>query len=283
MFARLSNGWTLAKQSFRVLMLDKELLLFPLLSGISCLLVLASFAIPLWNSEFGQALFEDGEGTQNPLAWVVLFLFYLVNYFVIVFFNSALVACALIRFKGGDPTVGDGLRASMQRLPVIFAWAALSATVGVILKAIETQSERIGQIASALLGAGWSIATYFVVPVLVVEKAGPVDAVKRSWSVLKKTWGEAIGANFGIGFMVFIASFLCFVPIFVGGYFLANDQMALGISSMVFGFVALMIVSLVSSALNSIILTALYLYAAEDEIPEQFDDGLMRHAFASKA
>ena len=279
MFQRLSNGWELAKQSYRVLMLDKELLVFPLFSGIACMLVLASFSVPLLYSEFGQSLLENEQGAENPLAWVILFLFYLVNYFVIVFFNSALVACALIRFKGGDPTVGDGFRASMQRLPVIFAWAAASATVGIILKAIESRSERAGQIAASLLGAGWAIATYFVVPVLVVEKLGPIDAVKRSCGVLKKTWGESIGANFGIGAIVFVASFLCIIPLMGGFFLIAQGNVALGVALAIFAFVALMIVSLVSSALNSIILAALYLYAAEDQVPQQFDDGMMAHAF----
>ena len=32
-----------------------------------------------------------------------------------IFFNAALVACAIIRFRGGDPTVMDGLRAATAR------------------------------------------------------------------------------------------------------------------------------------------------------------------------
>ena len=50
MFERVANGWELAKASWGVLKLDKELLLFPLMSGIAWLIVLASFALPLWNS-----------------------------------------------------------------------------------------------------------------------------------------------------------------------------------------------------------------------------------------
>src|SRR5262245_52426735 len=146
MFARLGNGWALARESFAVLRMDKELLLFPVLSGISCLLVLASFAVPLWNSDFLHVVVnEEANVHENPLAWLILFAFYAVNYFVIVFFNSALVACAIIRFKGGDPTISDGLRAASNRLPQILAWALVSATVGVLLRAIESWSEKAGQ------------------------------------------------------------------------------------------------------------------------------------------
>src|SRR5262249_35476691 len=149
--------------------------------------VLGSFAAPLWNSPYVQVVFDDGQIPNDPVAYVILFAFYAVNYFVIVFFNSALVACAIIRFKGGEPTVSDGLRAASNRLPQILAWALVSATVGIVLRTLESRSEKLGQIAAALVGAAWSIATYFVVPVLVVERVGPVEAVQRSFAVLRKT------------------------------------------------------------------------------------------------
>jgi len=282
MFERLSRGWDLAKQSWRVLMLDKELLLFPLLSGISCILVLASFAVPLWSTGYVETVLNEEAPAQDVLSWVLLFCFYVVNYFVIVFFNSALVACAIIRFRGGDPTVSDGLRAAGQRLPVIFGWSLLAATVGVLLKAIESRSERVGQIVVSVLGIGWSIATFFVVPVLVVENVGPMDALKRSWGVIKKTWGESIGANFGIGFMTFLCTLVCFAPIVGGGYLLSQGHTGTAVAAFALGFIGLLLVSLISSALNSIILAALYLYAADDEIPQQFDRSLMQDAFATR-
>lgn len=282
MFQRISNGWELAKESFYVLRMDKELLVFPLTSGIACLAVLASFAVPLWNSPYANVVFEEGGMPQDPVAWVILFAFYLVNYFVIIFFNSGLIACAIIRFKGGDPTLADGFRAATNRLPQILGWAAVSATVGLILRVIESRSERAGQFAAALLGAGWSIATYFVVPVLVVERTGPIEGVKRSLSVLRKTWGEALFANFGIGFLVFLASLIGIVPLVLGGMALASGQALVGGALVACGIVALILVALVSSALDSILIAALYIYAAEGSVPQHFDNSLLQGAFAAR-
>ncbi|HUU84272.1 MAG TPA: DUF6159 family protein [Phycisphaerae bacterium] len=279
MFDRITNGWQLARQSFGVLMLDKELLVFPLLSGIACLLVLASFALPLAGSDYVQAVQDDGTAPTDPLAYVILFAFYFCNYFVIVFFNAALIACAIIRFNGGDPTVADGLRAAVARLPQIVAWALVSATVGVILKAIESRSQRAGRIAAGLLGAVWGIATYFVVPVLVVEKVGPFDALKRSFAVLRKTWGEAIVANFGIGVIIFLVILACLVPAVIG--FLLGGQ-TMVIAGIVVSVLLIILVSLVSSALNTIVVGALYQYAASDTPPEHFDAQALRGAFAPK-
>jgi hypothetical protein len=282
MFERFSKGWMLTKQSWAVLKLDKELLLFPLISGICCLLVLASFALPLIGTDYFTTVMEEGEVTQDPIAWVILFAFYFVNYFVIVFFNTALVACAVIRFRGGDPTVMDGLRASMNRLPQILAWALVSATVGVILRAIESYSEKAGQFAAALLGGAWSIATYFVVPVLVVEKADPISAVKRSFAVLRKTWGESLAANFGIGILTFLGMLASMVPVVLGIVALANGVTIPGAILIAFGVVLMIGISLISSALSSILLGALYLYAADGEVPQQFDRDTFAGAFVAK-
>lgn len=282
MFERIANGWELAKESARVLRLDKELLVFPLLSGIACLIVLASFAVPLWLGGYPEALSEDPEPFREPLNWLILFAFYFVNYFVIVCFNSALVACAVIRFRGGDPTLADGFRAAGNRLPQIAGWALVSATVGVILRAIESRSERAGRFVAGLLGTAWTIATYFVVPVLVVERLGPIEACKRSVAVLRRTWGEALSANFGIGVIVFLAMLPAIALLFGGGVLLAQEQFALGGALLGLGLVALLVVSLVSSALNAIVLAALYLYAADDAVPRGFDQRVLERAFAGR-
>src|SRR5207253_3467323 len=134
-------------------------------------LVVASFAVPMvaldvWNKP------NQGPRFNGIPVWTfaVAFLFYFCTYFVTVFCNAALVSCAFLRFNGESPTVGDGFRAAMARLPQIFAWALVSATVGVLLKVVENAHEKVGAIIADLLGLAWSIMTFFVVPILVVEK-----------------------------------------------------------------------------------------------------------------
>ena len=78
MFDRMARGWELAKGSWTVLKLDKELLVFPLISGIACLLVLASFALPLWNTGYLETVLEE-QAADDPVGWVILFAFYVVN------------------------------------------------------------------------------------------------------------------------------------------------------------------------------------------------------------
>ncbi len=188
--------------------------------------------------------------------------------------------------KGGDPTLADGLRGRRQTECRRSSPGQLTerATVGLILRAIESYSEKVGQIVAALLGGAWSIATYFVVPVLVVEKVNPFEAVQRSFGVLKKAWGEALTAQFGIGFITFIALLLVGIaPMIAGGFLFATmGSVWLGASLVAIGLFGIIGVSLVSSTLDSILLAALYLYAAEGKAPEYFDESLLEGAFARK-
>ncbi|MFK7767409.1 MAG: DUF6159 family protein [Mariniblastus sp.] len=289
MFERLTTGWQLAKQSASVLRQDKELILFPLFSGLACMLAMASFAVPAYFTGILESFLAEREGAdaangaaQQIMFYVLMFLFYFVTYFIVIFFNSALVACAIIRLKGGNPNLGDGFGAAMARLPQIAGWALVAASVGMILKIIESRSQKVGQIIASVLGMAWSVTTFFVIPILVVEKAGPVDAFKRSVSVMRKTWGESLSANFGIGFFTFIAMFLGIIPL-VGGFFLTMSGMAVvGTILIVVGVVLVLLVSLISSALGSIMLAALYIYAEEGSVPSGFDPAMIKGAFATK-
>jgi hypothetical protein len=258
------------------------LLLFPVMSGLACLAVLASFALPLWHTNYFALVMGQRHLPNDPIAYVIVFAFYFVNYFVITFFNSALIACAVIRFKGGEPTLGDGMRAAMMRLPQILGWSAVSATVGLILQLIESRSEKVGQVVSALLGMGWSLVSYFVVPVLVVEGVGPMTAIQRSLKVMRKTWGESLSANFGISAIAFLFSLPAIVCVTAGAVALANGNAALGAALLVLGLAAVLLVALVSTTVHSILLAALYIYAAEGVVPGQFDSSSLRQAFSPK-
>jgi len=284
MFDRISNGFALARSTWGVLMRDKHLIVFPIVSGILFLIVLASFAIPLATLvDWGQ-MQQNANGNVRVPYWMyaVAFAFYFCTYFVTIFCNAALMSCAFLRFNGETPTVADGFRAAMARLPQIFAWALVSATVGVLLKVIENANEKVGAIIADLLGLGWSIMTFFVVPILVVEKLGPVEAVKGSIALLRRTWGEALVGRAGLGFILFLLAIPIFLVAIVGVYCLATGLIPVGAVLLAAALVGFLMYLAVSAALHTIMLAALYEYAADGQVPEGFDRRVMRGAFEER-
>ena len=280
MFERLSRSWGLIKASAGVLAKDKELLVFPLLSSICTMIVAAAFLLPA----FGLGALDGlGENGLSAAAYVLAFLFYLVQYFVIFFFNSALVGAAMIRLDGGDPTVRDGLRiASSKALPIL-GYAAIAATVGMILRAIQERAGFIGKLVSGALGVAWTLASFLVVPVLVSRNIGPVDAVKESALLLKKTWGENLIGQGGVG-LVFGLVF--FVLIIVGvtaivAVAAAGNGVLIGLVVALF-IITLLVAALVQAALSGIYSAALYRYAVGAGDSEGFDAKMLGQAFRTK-
>ena len=283
MFARLSRSWTLVKASASVLMQDKELLVFPLVSLAALGVVVASFALPV----FGLGLLDGMSGGRDERihagVYVVAFLFYFSQYFVIFFFNAALVGAAMIRLDGGNPTLGDGMRIATSRIGVIAGYALIAATVGMVLRAIQERVGFVGRIIVGLLGVGWTIATYLVVPVLVARNVGPIDAIKESATLLRKTWGENLIGQGGLGIafgLIFMGVILC--AIVVVGFAFASGSVALIVAAAIVALLAVAITGLVQAALTGIYAAALYRYATKGEGTLGFDSQAMKLAFAPK-
>jgi hypothetical protein len=274
---RIGRSWALAKASYRVLRADRELVVFPLISFVALLIVLTLFAIPL--AAVGIADLETGE--LSPPGIALGFGLYVVAYTVTFFFNTALVGAAMIRLNGGDPTVTDGLRIAMSRLPAIVGYALIAATVGMILRWISERAGIIGSIVAGILGFAWSVATFLVVPVLVVEGVGPVEAVKRSGGLLRKTWGEQLIGGFGLG--VFFSTVVVIVG-FIGIAIilaLAAASPALIVPGIFLFVLAIGVVALIASALGGIYTAAVYRYATTGEAGD-FGTDAMQAAFRQK-
>ncbi len=272
-FDRMSNGWTIAMTSFKVLKANKQLIIFPILSGLSLMLILGSFFTAVFASSGWDFNNLRDTATTNTLYYVLLFAFYVVNYFVVVFFNMALMHCAKLYFDGEEATVRDGINFSLSRIGVIFSWSVMAATVGLILRLIQENLGSIGKIITGLIGVVWSIATFFVVPVIAYEQLGPVGAVKRSVQIMKEKWGESLGAGFSFG----LIQFLVIIGLAIAGGLIG--VLIHPIAGMIVFVLGLFLMFAVFSALRSIFISAVYNDVTgklDDHFNQQLIDGLFQ-------
>ncbi len=277
MFQKFSNSWELIKASAAVLRADKELVVFPIISSLALLIVSASFFVPLFL--VGDGVFSDSTGI---LGYVLMFVFYVVQYTVIFFFNSALVGAAMIRLDGGDPTVSDGFRIAFSRLGAILGYAMIAATVGMILRSASERSGGLSRFVIGLVGMAWSLATFLVVPVLVTRNVSPIQAIKESAGVLKKTWGEQVVGNVGIGF-VFMVGYLLLGALAIPTMMLVigSGQAVLIGSAVAAIAIAFMLMALINATLSGIYTAALYRFATTGEATG-FDGATLSSAFRPK-
>lgn len=279
MAGRIGNSVTLMKASMDVLKLDKELLIFPVMSGVACVLVMASFAAPIFMSGAGE-VFANADSSY--LAMAVMFLFYVVQYTVIFFFNSALVGAALIRLDGGNPTLSDGLAIASKRMGSILGYAVIAATVGMILRMISERGGLFAKIAAMIGGVAWTMATYLAVPVLVTKNIGALDAIKESAQIFRRTWGEQISGNFGLSWAVALLFFAWTALSFAIGWVavtLVSPTAALPVVGItVMGYV---FIGLLGSAMKGIYTAALYRYAMTGDAGS-FDAQIVGNAFGAR-
>ncbi|MEP7309084.1 MAG: DUF6159 family protein [Acidobacteriota bacterium] len=265
---RIGRSFQLVGQSYRILMRDKELMVLPLISGAIMAAVVASFA-------FGFGLDMSRVERHGPDVYLPVFLMYVVTYAVGIFFQAAVVAGATDRMNGGDPTLASALAAAGRRFGPILLWAVVAATVGMALRAIQDRVGFVGKIIAGLIGAVWSLATFFVVPVLVLEDRSIGESFTRSLGVFKKTWGETVVGESSLGAAA-ICAWVTLVAI-VG--LLSYVIGVVAVAVFLVGAICLMVFF---SALQGVYVASLYRYATQGLAPPGFDGTLLDRAFVPK-
>src|SRR6478736_3243592 len=270
--SRFQTSWEIAKRSWAVLRSDKTLAWFPVLSALGSLLV-----IGVLGGLFLVAGIDDtATGTTlQPIGWVLIVVAYIALAMVQTYFLAGLVAGADQRLRGQDSTVRSALEIANSRLHRLLPWAIVTATVTMVLQAIEERFGLIGTIVARLVGLAWNLVTFLVVPILVLEDLGVGDALKRSKDLFKKTWGENVIGQGGLG----IVGFLAMIP----GVLLVAIGAAMGTAGLIVlgavGVAWIIASAVIVSALSGIYRTALYHFAAGGRVPGEFADLDLHDAF----
>jgi hypothetical protein len=288
MFGSIERSWNLAKESMGVIRKDPELMIFPIVSFIAGVVVAGVLGT--------LAFFTDsfGGNTVSALGIVLIFLFYFVTYFVTIYFQVALVAAVKLRLSGGNPTLGYGIGEANKRLGAIASWAVIAAIIGLILRLLEGAARRsrgglgniVAQIAIGLVGMAWSLATFFVIPIIAYEGVGGFEAIKRSAGVIKRRWGEAVVGQAGIGLIMFLLALL------VGGVFgiigillLINGGTVgavIGIAFISVAVLGVLSIVVLAATLQSVYTAALYEYATGGKASTSFSQNALDSAFRPK-
>jgi len=273
---RIRNTMELAKTSWSVLKKDRELLWFPVMSFFASITVIVAVAIPMIAMVDTTTTATGDQTTVNPLAAVLGILAAMALSMVAVFFNGALVAGAHERMSGGDPTVRSSLNRAFSRISGLLPWAILTATVGLVLQALRERAGWLGRFVINMIGMAWDVATFLVVPAVIIDEMGAIDGLKRSSSLLKQTWGENLAARVGFGLLGFALIIPAVLLVVLGAATGVGPFLVVTVIAAV-AWVALVVVVL--TALNAVFQTALYMYATSGSMPSGFESSPLGQAF----
>jgi hypothetical protein len=266
----LARSWDLLGQSFSVLKSDKQMMWLPVLSAIFCLMA----AVTIFGVGF-LLLVPPGPLPQDPAAqkllgrqmMPVLFVFYFVTYSLTIYFNVALVSIASDRLGGGLATLNDGLQIAWQRKWSILQWALLSATIGVLLQMLERRLGFLGRLIIRGTNLMWSLASFFVVPLLAAQDIGPVEAVYKSAHIFRETWGEEVAGGFSFQLITFLLSLIGLLPPLMGVHRFGQTGLFVGLA---IAMIYWLVLTVVTSAARGVFAAALYRYATDKRVPPGF-------------
>ena len=261
------------KSSFEVIKEDTAILFFPILSGIFSLVIIGSFLLPFIASGSLYS-FQFLESQSGFVSYLYIFLFYFLSYFVVLFCNSASVAYAVEVMRGGKPTISNAFRIVSYRITPLLGWTFIAATVGLLINSLENSSDTVGKIFSSILGLSWTVISFLVLPILIIENKGPITSLKLSTEMLKNSWGEQLIGHFSFGLIFALLNIPVVLLIILG---LQMGQAA-AYASLVIGIFIMISLGVVQWSLQSIFMGALYLYVREDNVPASYSLSQLENA-----
>jgi hypothetical protein len=304
---KLRQSWSLLKSSLQVLARNKKLLVFPIVISICTMAIILFFLAPPILRPTGQPYTSaehwktighslatptsnnpGGQSSQwslTPAAAAYLVFLYFVSMLLATFFNVAFYHEILAALAGQAVSITRGLKFACTRWKAVLAWTAFAGLVGLLIKMIEQRFSLVGRIISRLLGVAWSIASVFVIPVIVREEqsANPVAILKKSGEVVVRAWGEGlIGyVGFAAANILFLLASLGLLGVGVAVSAMTNNYWIIAVAGAVW-LLALLAWSYFSSVAGQVYKGALFVYAAEGNVPHPYDHEMLQSAWKFK-
>lgn len=198
---KFATSLAIVRQSWAILRQDKEIMLFPIVSAIVSSVALGVMGLLYFFVVLGSGAENTTEPT-NPWQYLALFMYYIVMCFIVYFFEACIFIIAHARILGQDLSFMDGIKRGLEHVGGIFIWSCISATVGLFIRALSDRSDILSSIVAFFFGAAWNLLTYFSLPLIVVGNMSVGDSFKESATMIRKTWGETIIGNVGVGLIL---------------------------------------------------------------------------------
>jgi len=301
---KFARSWLLFKSSLSMMNRDRQLLVFPIITFLLTLLIALFFLVPVTlrptgysyaSAQHWQAIshsllvpttYAQGRATEtlSPFGLVYLAIMYFVSMFFATFFNVAFFHEILAALKGDTVSISRGMQFARTRWKAILMWTVFAGIIGLIIKQIEERLGLIGRIIGRLIGIAWSVASVFVIPLIVMEQiANPITMLKNSAGILKRTWGESLIGFVGIRLMSGIIFFFSIGFLIAAGVISAmTHSVWIGAAAFVLWFTAMIVLSYLCSIASQIYKGALYLYATEGVIYGPFNQEMLNSAWKFK-
>jgi hypothetical protein len=253
---------------------EPGLMLVPIVAFVLQLAVIGAGILVLLPGLRSMHTSSGGRAHLSAGQWLVTVVVGFLVMFVSVVSHATIIARVMARFHGQSVTNTEAARAALTKSPQLLGWAFINYVVISVLRNIGNRGI-LGLLVGSLLRAGWMLASFFVVPVILFENRGAVSSIKRSVALCRARWGENVVGNSALAIIGIVAVLVdVAIAVLVGAAFVP-----LGVAVGVLGLVVILLVLTVASAAFN---AALYWYAVTDQSPGQYSVGDLQAAYRQR-
>jgi len=228
---------------------------------------------------------SDNNAQLTPLGMAYFAAAYFLSMILATFFNVAFYHEILASLRGQGVSIRRGLQYALTRWQAVLLWASFAGLVGLVIRQLEERVGIIGKLVLSLVGTAWSVASIFVIPVVVTEteSVNPFHMLKKSAQTLKQTWGETLIGFAGVrlGGVALLLGSLVFLGLALTVSVVTENFWIMGVTGALWA-VCLVVFSYVISVANHVYRCALYLYSTEQTIVQPYNLEMLQMAWKMK-
>lgn len=221
MFENIFKGFLFIKESFSLILKDTDVIK-PSFYSIFVGMFFTIFSVIIM-------LFIESNLHLGNLFYILAFLVFLGNYLISYFFSGMTAFLVYDYFKDGDATMSEAWAAIKKNILTIFYLAIVSSIVNIITGVLRGRSRRDsglgGGFSEMILGfieRAWTVATYFMIPAIVIEDRDLKGAVERATQIITKNLLPIGVGEIAVGLVTGILSVIGFIIAIVIGVSLLN-------------------------------------------------------------
>jgi hypothetical protein len=226
---RVRRAGEIIKLTGQVCLDEKGVFVPPLLTMIFTLVSALFFGaiIVFFTPHFADVVFFGAEATTEDLLsgglGIVVYLFLTIFFYNFAYGTTSGVV--YIYMRGRDPSLGDGVRASLNVIGGLIVLSIASVIVTIIrmvIRAISRESgpggRAIGGLADGVIGWVWALINYFTIPAMVGENLGAKDGIKRSASLVKNNFVDVLIKETAVRWGFGVLAGMMFLGFALGGF-----------------------------------------------------------------
>jgi hypothetical protein len=274
MFENIFKGFSFIKESFSLITKDADLIKPSIYSIFAAIFFTIISVIVLF---LLQSVIPTG------IFYALAFLVLLGDYYISYFFTGMTAYLVYDFFKDGDATMSEAWAATKKNALTLFYLSIISAIIYIISGVLRRQSRErggvgIGGMILGFIESVWTVATYFIIPAIVIEGRDIKGAVARATDIIKKNLLPIGVGEIAVGFVTGLISVIGFiVAIGVGFLIMSSIGSSAGvIAAILVAAVLIILIVALSMYITTAYHTCLFLWARDVEDAKLGTPGTVR-------